>query len=459
MTRNGTSLFWKGRDTFGTTLRRNSFYSVLGFVVPALVLLAFTPVLIHSMGTANYGLWAISLAGFGLLGVAELGLGVAIAKYVAEYRQANDTVGLSSTASAGLALYVLIAVLLTVPFYLAAGTIAQLFSSSEVSHAQVEHVVQLVSLGLLPLLLMSWGLAIAVGLQRFQIPMLAAVAQNGLTVVIAVVVVSLGGSVDDVVLSSLCVLCAVALASAAIGVRMLAPLGARPMLSVRFVRGLLPYVFFTSVSSLGSILFASVDRIAVGAVIDLRAAAYYAVSIGIATKLLSLSDVLTRPLMPASSSLQRAGEIDLVRRQLRVATTGVTALSTALRSGPLRLRGAATPDLARERLRRALALDISGTGRRLRAGRDRRAQLSRRKRHRLPVDLRRGRDRRRGGDDRAHRHPRPALGCRRGGLGERGLSGHARDPRLCLRGARLTVCVRSLPEVPGSLRGERPGKR
>jgi O-antigen/teichoic acid export membrane protein len=299
-------------------------------VVPALVLLIFTPVLIHSMGTANYGLWAISLAGFGLLGVAELGLGVAIAKYVAEYRQANDTVGLSSTASAGLALYLLIAVLFTVPLYLAADTIAQLFSSSELAHAQVEHVVQLVSLGLLPLLLTSWGLAIAVGLQRFQIPMLVAVAQSGLTVVIAVVVVWLGGSVDDVVLSSLCVLCAVALASAATGVRMLAPLGARPMLSVRFVRRLLPYVFFTSVSSLGSILFGSVDRIAVGAVIDLRAAAYYAVSIGIATKLLSLTDVLTRPLMPASSSLQRAGEIDLVRRQLRVATTGVTALSTAL---------------------------------------------------------------------------------------------------------------------------------
>ncbi len=89
-------------------------------------------------------------------------------------------------------------------------------------------------------------------------------------------------------------------------------------------------MFYTSVSSLGSILFGSVDRIAVGAVIDLRAAAYYAVSIGIATKLLALNDVLTRPLMPASSSLQRAGEIDTVRRQLRVATAGVAALSASL---------------------------------------------------------------------------------------------------------------------------------
>jgi O-antigen/teichoic acid export membrane protein len=227
--------------------------------------------------------------------------------------------------SIGFIAYVTVAAVLTVPLFVASPHLASLFVSPGVTTGEVADVLRLVSLGLLPLLLMSGGLAVAVGLQRFEVPMLAAVAQNGLTVVAAVVVVSLGGSVAQVVLSSLCVLSLTAIASVAFGIRSLRQMGATALFRRDYVRPTLSYVLFTGTSSLGTLLFSSVDRLAVGAVLGLRAVAYYTVSIGIATKLLSLADVLTRPLMPFASARFGTGEFESVRERFRRVTASVAA--------------------------------------------------------------------------------------------------------------------------------------
>jgi O-antigen/teichoic acid export membrane protein len=323
----------------GTRLRRNSLYSLLGFLVPSILLIAFTPLLIREMGTTGFGLWSISLAAFGLVGALELGLGTAIAKFVAEYHAAGDLGAVSTIVTLGFAFFAVGAIVLTVPLYLSAGSVAHLFHTEGVPTSEVAHVVRLVSLGLLPLLFMSGGLAIAVGLQRYEIPMTAALAQNGLTIVVAAIVVSLGGSVADAVLGALCLLSAIALVSVVVGVRLLRGLGAQPVFRRGYARTMLTYVVFTGLSSIGAVFFASADRVAVGAVLGLRAVTYYTVAISVANKLLAFADVTTRPLMPWSSSIFASGERQRVRRQLRSATAGVAGVTLAAAAVLLVLAG------------------------------------------------------------------------------------------------------------------------
>jgi O-antigen/teichoic acid export membrane protein len=98
---------------------------------------------------------------------------------------------------------------------------------------------------------------------------------------------------------------------------------------------MLGYMAATGVTGVGQLLFGSVDRIVVGAVIDLRAVTYYSVTIGIANKILYLADVACRPLLPASSALEGAGRATSVLRYLRRATIVVTV--TSLGAGVLLL--------------------------------------------------------------------------------------------------------------------------
>jgi O-antigen/teichoic acid export membrane protein len=302
-------------------------YSLVGFAVPSALLLVATPLLVRRLGTADFGLWTISIAALGLMGVLELGLGTAVSKYVAEYTSRNDVEALSATATAAFVAYIGIGILTTIPLILGAPWLAELLASPEVSPSRVETVVRLVSLGLVPMLLNSGGLAVAAGLQRFEVLMLATAGQNGLTILTAMLVAYLGGSVEDVILGSVCVLWAVALTSVAIGFRFLRRLGAEIVFSRAYARQTLSYVMFTGATSLGTLVFGTVDRITVGAVLGLQAVTYYAVSIGIAGKLLSLADVATRPLMPASSALLGQSRAGVAYDYLRRSTTAVAAAS------------------------------------------------------------------------------------------------------------------------------------
>jgi O-antigen/teichoic acid export membrane protein len=300
-------------------------FSLVGLVVPNLIMLACTPILLHRLGPANYGLWTISLAAFGFMSALEFGLGTAVSKYIAEHLARGETAALSTVATIGVLAFVVVGVLLTFPLYLGAQRIAHLFHGTPT--VRVVEVIHLVSFGLVPLLLLSASLAIATGLERFEVPMLVMVFQNGLTAVVAVVVVSLGGSVYDVVVSSLCVLGTTAALSTGMAAWLLARAGARPRVARGYARRLLTYVLFTGVTSAGTLLFSSVDRLAVASILGLRSVAYYTVTVGVANKLLAFADVATRPLMPASSASYGRGDVLAVKRYLDKSTAVVAAAS------------------------------------------------------------------------------------------------------------------------------------
>ena len=118
---------------------RNSFYSVVQFVVPTLLLLGLTPVFIHQMGTENYGLWMLATSALGLMSIAEFGLNTAVSKFVAEYVSSEDTNALSVVVSSGLIAYILLGVGLIIPLYIYSPALAGILQPSEsLSAEQIE---------------------------------------------------------------------------------------------------------------------------------------------------------------------------------------------------------------------------------------------------------------------------------------------------------------------------------
>jgi O-antigen/teichoic acid export membrane protein len=179
------------------------------------------------------------------------------------------------------------------------------------------------------MLLKNAGLAVPVGIQDFRVPAVLATAQTFLTLALAAVVSYSGGSVVVVVWSTVAALWVVAVASTVLGYRTFAAAGGRPRFSRMQVGIIGRFLLFTSATALGHVLFASLDRVVVAAVVGVSAVAYYSVAIAIAVNLLSAADLVTRPLMPAMSAWASERDWSRIRRTLLRSTILIAALEFA----------------------------------------------------------------------------------------------------------------------------------
>jgi O-antigen/teichoic acid export membrane protein len=304
------------------------------------LLLLVTPSLLHRLGPGNYGLWMVSVSALGVMGAVELGLGTTVAKFVAEYRGSGDLRALSATTSIAFALYLLLGVMLTAPLFFFAPQLSAVLHHSGVADSKVDGVVRLTALGLLPLLMLSGSVSVAVGLQRFGLVTAMITGQNAATLLVAFAIAALGGSVRAVVAGSVAVLTASAAVAMTLASVLLHRAGARFGFDRAYMRRTLSFTLMTGISGIGTLLFQSVDRVVVGAVLGLRTVAYYSITVGIAGKMLALADAAARPLMPMASAAYGRGDVAVVRDQLRRWTTaaavvaaGVTAIGVAA-AGP-----------------------------------------------------------------------------------------------------------------------------
>jgi O-antigen/teichoic acid export membrane protein len=318
---------------------KNSMYGAIGFILPVFTTLLFTPLLIRHMGYEGYGLWNVAISSFGLMGVLEFGLAAALAKYVAEYSANHDIDGLSAVATIGFVLNTAIGVLLTLPLYLLAPQIAQLFPTSDIAPDQVEGAIMVTSMGFIPLLLRNIGLAVPKGLQRFGILTIVISTQNVVVVVAALIVASLSGSIERVVLGTVVLMWLFGLGSLVIAFRMLRSLGVQFLFSSAHLRKMFSFMAFAGLRGIGARAFSSMDRLAVGFVLGLSEVSYYTVAIGIANKLLSLSSTLTQALMPAASSWYATGKRRRLWTYFKRSTVALTILNLGLGAVLITLSG------------------------------------------------------------------------------------------------------------------------
>jgi O-antigen/teichoic acid export membrane protein len=309
---------------------RNTLYSVIGFIFPFGVMLLFTPVLVHRLGEEGYGLWKVAISVLGFMDVLEFGLGTTIAKYVAQYTSSDDINGLSSTVTIGFSLNLAIALFMTLPLYVLAPTIAQLFPTTDVSSDQVQEAIRVVSLGFFPLLLQRCGLAVPLGLQRFGVITMIQTARSVLTVAAALLASLLCDSLQMVVLSTVLVLWSIGLASIVVGMQTLRGWRIRLCFSWTQLREMLSFTSFTGLAGIGRQVFNSLDQVTVGAVLGLSEVTYYAVAIGIAKKFISLCGALTQALLPAASSWYAAGDVRRLWKYFKTFTAALVVLNSGV---------------------------------------------------------------------------------------------------------------------------------
>ncbi len=90
---------------------KNVSYSFIGFVVPIAFSVLITPVIVHKLGVAEYGVLILTSTIIGLLGLLDLGLTAGVVKYISEYHTLGKFEKLKSMLSSANSLFWIIGVI------------------------------------------------------------------------------------------------------------------------------------------------------------------------------------------------------------------------------------------------------------------------------------------------------------------------------------------------------------
>jgi O-antigen/teichoic acid export membrane protein len=298
---------------------RNSTISFLDLSVSTLLTLVFTPVLVHAMGIEQFGLWNVCNALLGFLGLFNLGLGDTVIRYVAEYQSKNDLKGIVGIITAVSTLNFGLAFLLVGPLFALLPWLSRLFPVESVAADQIQRTLYIALWGFIPMMVRGVMIAVPKGFQDYTTAALLVTPVNLVTTSLAVFIVLRGGTVENIVLSAVIVSWIACLVSIIIVARRIMGLGIplRFELKREYLKNVLGFSVYVGLTGIGSAIFSVMDRVVVGIVLGLSAAGYYAIAIGIASKLPTIGGALTQSFFPAFSAWKvRHGPREILKRLL-----------------------------------------------------------------------------------------------------------------------------------------------
>ncbi len=296
-----------------TSLSRNIAFTVSGYVAHVVISFLIAPIIIHTLGNARYGAWALVSELVGYYGLLDLGIRGAVTYYVARYsaqhleRDIKETISSAFWVLAGCggaAFFTGIGFTLALP---------HLFRIEGLALAEVQQTLIIMSavIGLsLPLNVFSGSL---VGKERFDVVTGIEIVTRILTAISLYVVLKAGGG-----------LVALALVQAAGRTinwgltltacrRLLGGVFARPAWFRRErVRALAGYGVRNAVGNVAQLVIYRLDLVMVGMFVGIEAVTYYTIGATLVEYASSLCSNITRVFTPRFTTLQSsnaAGEL------------------------------------------------------------------------------------------------------------------------------------------------------
>jgi O-antigen/teichoic acid export membrane protein len=300
----------RGPRTFAHTVAKNSAANVTRLAVTSLVSIFLPAYLTHHLPVKTYGAWVLILQLSAYVGYLDFGVQTAVSKYIAEYEAKRDPAGCSRCASVGLVIMLAASALGVLLTLILAWQVPNIFRT--MPHALYHDVrlsVVFVGVSLSVSLASSVFVAIFLGLQRYQVPMVITIASRFLFgAVICVAVASH---------SSLAVMGAAAggvnVVTALLQVAVWRKIAHHIRVSLRFVdvtmfKKMLEYCAVLTVWSVCMLFVSGLDLTIVGRY-SFSETAYYAIAVSPTSLILMIIGALMGPLLPATSALsvQRSG--------------------------------------------------------------------------------------------------------------------------------------------------------
>lgn len=307
-----------GRRSFSEKMARNTAYNLFGAAWGMLLTFVTMPFIVHRMGTDQYGLLVLVMVVAGYFTFLDLGMGVAIIKYLAERRDGEAArerdgmmIGTALTANA------VAGAIGAAALALGAVRMAAWVGVPDAIRHEAVSAFRICSLIFFINMLAAVFLAIPQSQQRFDVLNRMRVAVQTIQTAGIVGLLALGHGL----MSVLWLFAATAMLSCVYYMlvsRRLMPRGTRftPVFDTAAFRRLFSFGFYNTVSKIAALLINQLDRFLIGTMMAVGWISYYAAAAMPAGWILRIAMLAGPVMLPAASELESSGDTDRLRRLL-----------------------------------------------------------------------------------------------------------------------------------------------
>jgi O-antigen/teichoic acid export membrane protein len=283
-------------------LIENSFYNLLGTLLPLVVAVVTVPIYVRTIGPERYGALAIAWLFLGYFSQADFGIGRAITQRIATLRQATPQARAQCVWS-GFAAITSIGVVSGLATY-GAGYFffADVFKVG--ADLRVELMASLWLLGLATPVISLYGVASGslLGMERFKLVSVASVASTSALQILPLIAARYVGNNLDVLIGASVLARFLGFLLQLWGVWRVVLRGQQMMVERKEFFALLKFGKWVMISAMVSPLMTFFDRFAIGATLGPAAVAAYSIPNQIASRSLMLPMAITQALFPRFSA-------------------------------------------------------------------------------------------------------------------------------------------------------------
>ena len=300
-------------------LYRSSLWNLAGGVIPAAAAFITVPLIVSRLGEVHYGLLTLITSIVGYFALLDVNATQGSVKYMAEYKSRQDLSRMGQVFGLGAGLYLLIGAVGGSAIALFAEPLARrVFNVPPELQAMAVQALKWGGVAFFFAQLQVYLLSVPQSVRRFDVSARSEVVFGGLTSVSTMVIVLAGGGIVEIM--------AVRAALAAANVLWLANATTRLLPDLRprwpgrdVVKGLLSFSLFSYLSRVSSVTYASADKLLIGAYVDLKSLALFAVPFLLVNRLYALTYRLGSVMLPEASRLDALGQHDELRHKYLLA--------------------------------------------------------------------------------------------------------------------------------------------
>lgn len=283
---------------------RNSFISIIRLFVAAAVALILPGYLSHKLPVQTYAAWVLILQLGAYVAYLEFGAQSGISKYVAEFDAKNDASSASMHASVGMVLLLAASAIGTILTLILAWQVPRIFQEMPASlYRDVQISILFVGISLSFNLLCSTFASIFFGLQRYAVPMIAALVNKVLFTIAVLAAVALHQSLA--VMGALAAIVNIFTGLLQfVAWRRWAQRIQLSLLGLDFsvIRKMCGYCFSLALWTVGMLCVSGLDVTIVGKY-DFGQTAFYSIASMPTSFIIAISGAALAPLMPTASAL------------------------------------------------------------------------------------------------------------------------------------------------------------
>lgn len=171
---------------------KSIFFNYLGYFFHALISIFATPIIVHSLGDAQYGIWSLIVSATGYYGLLNLGIRSALTKYIAEYGAKGDDREINKLFNSSFVFFVIVSFAIVALSFILARFFDVIFIVDTVDINIIRNVVMVVGVNIAISFIFQPFDAILTAFNRFGLKNIIGVTSSIVRTVFIVVALKLG---------------------------------------------------------------------------------------------------------------------------------------------------------------------------------------------------------------------------------------------------------------------------